>query len=453
MAMLKFLSSSFTRTVDFMTKERYRGFAMRCLVVGGGPSGLVIARHLKEVMDVTIAECKNEIGGLWNYTEEIDQTTPASDLFKGLYGHQHGSIYSGMLLNIPLEITHTEDLGVDSCVTSFPEQSILQQYLLKYTHHFGLRPLVQLQTAVTRIHTLPDKTFECTLKQANGHIATQHFHRVVIANGHYSVPYIPEFPGLKDFPGPVWHSHNFRRVPEHKYKGQRLLMIGGGSSSWDMVKYCVSECPEMKQMCISTKGQKRASFFASVTDPLFLSLLDSGKLKIVPEVEKFQGKTAKYTDGSEEEVNEIMLCTGYRFSFPFMPELQLTSDADYVKNFYRGVFWLDNPNLAMAGAHRGVLFLKLELVGKWLARDLLRKPDIDKWRNAYSAEERAALSKGLPLSSIFAQVDSPALTLAYFQSEGIAYDQAYAQYSHQLFNKTWALRQSHFFTYKTMKIS
>jgi cation diffusion facilitator CzcD-associated flavoprotein CzcO len=60
---------------------------MRCLVIGGGPSGLVIARHLREVMDVTVAECKDEIGGLWNYTEKTDQTTPASDLFKGLYGH------------------------------------------------------------------------------------------------------------------------------------------------------------------------------------------------------------------------------------------------------------------------------------------------------------------------------------------------------------------------------
>ena len=451
--MLKFLSSPLSRTTNSVDKQGLRGFAMRCLVIGGGPSGLVMARHLREVMDVTVAECKDEIGGLWNYTEKTDQTTPASDLFKSLYGHQHGSIYSGMLLNIPLEITHTEDLGADPHPTSFPEQSILQQYLLKYTRHFDLRPLVRLHTAVTRITTLPDSTFECTLKQASGSIETRHFHRVVIANGHYSVPYIPEFPGLKDFPGPVWHSHNFRRVPEHKYKGQRLLMIGGGSSSWDMVKYCMYECPDIKQMCISTKGAKRASFFSSITDPLFLSLLNSGKLKIVSEVEKFQGKIAKYREGNEDEVDEIMLCTGYRFSFPFMPELQITEDGDYVKDFYRGVFWLGNPNLAMAGAHRGVLFLKLELVGKWLARDFLKKPDIDRWRTAYAAEEREALSKGLPLSSIFAQVDSPALTHSYFQGEGIDYDQAYMKYTHQLFTKTWALRQSHFFTYKTMKLS
>lgn len=425
---------------------------MRCLVVGGGPSGLVTARHLREVMDVTVAECKDEVGGLWNYTEDTDHTTPDTDLYKSLYGHQQGSIYSGMLLNIPLEITHTEDLQADLETTSFPEKQILWNYLLKYTSHFDLRPLIRLNTAVTSLKTLPDKTFEATLKRSDGNEEKLHYHRVVIANGHYSVPYIPAFPGIEEFPGPVWHSHNFRKVPEHKYKGQRLLMVGGGSSSWDMVKYCVYECPEMKQMCISTQGPKRASFFAAITDPLFRQLLDTGKLKIVSEIEKFQGNIVKYKDGSQEEVNEVMLCTGYRFSFPFMPELTMTPNADYVNNFYKGVFHLDNPNLAMSGAHRGVLFLKLELVGKWLARDFLRKLDVEKWRKACAAEEQSALSQGLSLSSLFAKVDSPSQTLSYFQAEGIPYDQTYALYCQRLFARTWALRQSHFFTYKSMKL-
>jgi NADPH-dependent 2,4-dienoyl-CoA reductase/sulfur reductase-like enzyme len=65
-------------------KKGLRGFAMRSLVRGVGPSGLVVARNLRKVKDVTVAECKDEIGGLRNYT---DQTTPASDLFKSYYGH------------------------------------------------------------------------------------------------------------------------------------------------------------------------------------------------------------------------------------------------------------------------------------------------------------------------------------------------------------------------------
>jgi trimethylamine monooxygenase len=173
----------------------------------------------------------------------------------------------------------------------------------------------------------------------------------------------------------------------------------------------------------------------------------------VSEVAKFKGKTAVYDDGETDQVDEVILCTGYKFSFPFFPEIQVSEDGDFVHDFYKGVFWLKNPNVAMAGAHRGILFLKLELAGKWLARDFMRPVDLKRWQAEYTAEVQRYKQAGQPLVGMFAKVDSPTDTLKHFADVGVTYDENYAKVCQDLFDRTWSLRKSHFFTYKTMKLT
>ena len=49
---------------------------------------------------------------------------------------------------------------------------------------------------------------------------------------HYSVPLIPELPGLADFEGMIMHSHNYR-IPE-VFKDKVVAILGAGSSGQDM---------------------------------------------------------------------------------------------------------------------------------------------------------------------------------------------------------------------------
>ena len=44
------------------------------------------------------------------------------------------------------------------------------------------------------------------------------FDYVIVASGHYSVPNIPEFPGIEKFPGRVMHAHDFRDACEFEGK-------------------------------------------------------------------------------------------------------------------------------------------------------------------------------------------------------------------------------------------
>ena len=63
-------------------------------------------------------------------------------------------------------------------------------------------------------------------------LPAQTFDYVIIATGHFSVPNVPDFPGLKKFPGRVMHSHNFRDARE--FKGKRVLLVGASYSAEDL---------------------------------------------------------------------------------------------------------------------------------------------------------------------------------------------------------------------------
>ena len=61
-----------------------------------------------------------------------------------------------------------------------------------------------------------------------------------------------------------------------------------------------------------------------------------------PLLQKIEGKTCHYKDGTTEDVDTIIMCTGYLHSYPFLEDnLRLRShNSLYPKNLYRGMVWL-----------------------------------------------------------------------------------------------------------------
>ena len=49
------------------------------------------------------------------------------------------------------------------------------------------------------------------------------FEYIVVAPGHFSIPNLPSFPGLDDFPGRVLHALDFKDANE--FTGKRLLLV------------------------------------------------------------------------------------------------------------------------------------------------------------------------------------------------------------------------------------
>lgn len=60
------------------------------------------------------------------------------------------------------------------------------------------------------------------------------FDAVMVCNGHYSRPRLPQLPGQDAFPGLQMHSHNYRR-PDG-FAGQTVLLVGASSSGVDIAE-------------------------------------------------------------------------------------------------------------------------------------------------------------------------------------------------------------------------
>ena len=153
---------------------------------------------------------------------------------------------------------------------------------------------------------------------------TRKFDYVIVATGHFSIPHIPSCPGLDKFDGRVIHAHDFRNARE--FTRQRLLLVGGSYSAEDIALQCYKFGAE--QVTISYRS--RAMGFKWPEG-----------IREVPLLERIEGKTCFFKDGSFTEVDAIILCTGYQMHFPFMrPEYRLEcGNIYYPPNLYRGVQW------------------------------------------------------------------------------------------------------------------
>ena len=75
------------------------------------------------------------------------------------------------------------------------------------------------------------------------------FDHVVVANGHYNVPRVPDVAGLDRFRGEVQHSSSFRTA--EPYAGKRVVVVGDGPSALDIGQEVARLAASV---CISTRG-------------------------------------------------------------------------------------------------------------------------------------------------------------------------------------------------------
>ena len=68
------------------------------------------------------------------------------------------------------------------------------------------------------------KSFQVTSHdKKNDKFSKDAFDYLVVSTGHFSVPFIPEYPGMKSFPGRILHSHDFRDAEE--FRGKNVIVL------------------------------------------------------------------------------------------------------------------------------------------------------------------------------------------------------------------------------------
>jgi trimethylamine monooxygenase len=90
-------------------------------------------------------------------------------------------------------------------------------------------------------------------------------------------------------------------------------------------------------------------------------------------LERSEGKTLYFKDGSSKEFDAIILCTGYQHHFPFLANgLRLkTENRLWPLGLYRGVVWEKNPKLLYLGMQDQFYTFNMFDAQAWYARDVI----------------------------------------------------------------------------------
>jgi trimethylamine monooxygenase len=333
----------------------------RVAIIGAGPSGLAALRAFESarrkgaaIPDVICFERQSDYGGIWNYTWRTGTDE---------YGEPvHGSMYRYLWSNGPKECLEFADYGFEEHfgrpIPSYPPRAVLHDYIKGRIEKSGVASYIKLSTAVRSV-TYNDATgkFTVAVKDLNSdEISSSDFDYVICASGHFSTPNVPEFEGIRTFPGRVLHSHDFRSADE--FAGKRVICVGASYSSEDIGLQC------------HKYGAKQVTFTWR-TRPMGFKW--PAGINEVPLMTKIEGSKVTFKDGSSGDYDAIILCTGYLHHHPFMEDsLRLKSrNRLYPPNLYKGIFWWGNPNLIYLGMQDQYYTFNMFDAQAWYARDVI----------------------------------------------------------------------------------
>ena len=241
-------------------------------------------------------------------------------------------------------------------IASYPPRAILFDYIEGRVKKAGVRDMIRFETVVRAVQEDGDKFTVRVKNLPEDREYEETFDHVICASGHFSTPNVPEFEGFDSFKGPVLHADDFRDAME--FKGQDLLLIGTSYSAEDIGSQCWKY--GAKSITISHR-----------TAPMGYDWPDNWTE--VPLLMKVVGNTAHFKDGTTCDVDAIILCTGYKHHFPFMAEgLRLrTANRLASTDLYKGVAWLENPNVFYLGMQDQWFTFNMFDVQAWWARDVI----------------------------------------------------------------------------------
>jgi dimethylaniline monooxygenase (N-oxide forming) len=93
---------------------------------------------------------------------------------------------------------------------SYLSQAEILDFLNTYANHFKLKELIRFDQMVTEIRPFEDKWRIKSLHRISKHESVDIYDVVMICNGHYNTPIIPNLPGQELFQGKILHSHHYR---------------------------------------------------------------------------------------------------------------------------------------------------------------------------------------------------------------------------------------------------
>ncbi len=332
----------------------------RVAIIGAGPCGLAQLRAFQsakeagaDIPEIVCYEAQSDWGGLWNYSWRTGTDEAGFP--------NHGSMYRYLWSNGPKEGLEFADYSFEEHfgkqIASYPPREVLFDYIQGRVKKAGVRDWIRFNNRVRDVRETADGKFEVTARDTVADAETREvYDYVVVANGHFSTPNVPYYPGFESFKGRVLHAHDFRDALE--FEGQDLLILGTSYSAEDIGSQC-------------WKYGAKSITVAHRTAPMGYDWPDNWQE--VPALVKVDGNTAHFKDGTTKDVDAVILCTGYKHHFPFMPdELRLrTPNVLASDDLYKGVAYVANPNVFYLGMQDQWFTFNMFDAQAWWARDVM----------------------------------------------------------------------------------
>ncbi|XP_013410775.1 flavin-containing monooxygenase FMO GS-OX4-like [Lingula anatina] len=307
---------------------------IRVAVIGAGAAGLVALRHLSSQTETFQAfgfEQTGVVGGTWVYNENTGSDEYGLPI--------HSSMYRDLRTNLPKEVMAFPDFPFEKDGPSFITHQAVRKYLEDYAEHFKLKPLIKFFTEVESVKPVQgqhgEQVWQIQYKDVrvkDSLVETLETDAVIVCNGHYSVPVIPDFPGMEKFSGQVLHSHDYR-YPE-PFKDKVVCCLGAGASGQDIM---LELAKTAKQVILShNKAPLKSDLPANIHQA-------SG-------IDAMTETGAVMKDGEECHFDVLILCTGYHYTFPFLsPECSLNIEDERVIPLYKHIIHTECPRLSFIG--------------------------------------------------------------------------------------------------------
>lgn len=333
----------------------------RVAIIGAGPSGLAQLRAFQsaaqagaEIPEIVCFEKQSNWGGLWNYTWRTGVDENGEPV--------HCSMYRYLWSNGPKEGLEFADYSFEEHfgkqIASYPPRAVLFDYIEGRVKKADVRKWIRFSSIIRWVAYLPEsEEFEVTIHDmTEDRVYTERFDHVICASGHFSSPNVPEYPGFDQFNGRIVHAHDFRDARE--FEGKDVLLLGASYSAEDIG----SQCWKYGAKSITTSYRSA---------PMGFNWPENWEEK--PGLVKVDGRTAHFKDGSTKDVDAIILCTGYKHYFPFLPDdLRLkTANVLATADLYKGVVYNPNPKMFYLGMQDQWFTFNMFDAQAWYVRDII----------------------------------------------------------------------------------
>jgi cation diffusion facilitator CzcD-associated flavoprotein CzcO len=352
-----------------------------CCVIGAGPSGVTTVKRLKDNgIAYDCFEASDNVGGNWYYKNPNGMS----------------ACYQSLHIDTSKWRFALEDFPVPANWPDYPHHSEVFSYLNDYIDHFDVRKTITFNTKVIGAHRESDGRW--TVSTSDGQ--TRVYDVLIVANGHHWDPRWPDpaYPGK--FAGEQIHAHSYNTPFDPiDMLGKRVLIVGAGNSAMDiaselsqryvakylhvsmrhgvwifgkyrrgkpgdklmfpvwvpkflqkrLIKSAFKNIGRMEDFGLPTPDHEPWEAHGSISGE-FLQRAGSGDIKARPGITRFEGNTVHFTDGSSNDYDAIVWCTGYKISFPFFDQPEFTADKDNCPPpLYKRMLIPGVPNLIYMG--------------------------------------------------------------------------------------------------------